>query len=69
MDAFAKVASVQFYAGMVAYQIDSAVGVQPELIWNKTTGQDATDFRYQGSSSAEIEATTLSTEELAKGSE
>ncbi len=55
LDAFAKIASIQFYAGMVAYRIDGAVGIQPELVWNKNAEQNATDFRYKGVSSAEID--------------
>jgi hypothetical protein len=54
---FQSLYSVAFYAGLVAFKIDPASKVRPELCWNRPleNGKGASDFRYQGRDAALVD--------------
>jgi hypothetical protein len=56
-DQFSFVYSVQFYSGLVAFRIDPDVQERPKLLWNHLPHNElaASDFRYNGTSSATID--------------
>jgi len=67
---FSSVHSINFYSGIVAYRLDPSDVVTPELVWNKPPGSlIASDFRYDGVSSAHIDWPDLFSEKtvLIKG--
>jgi hypothetical protein len=53
IDLFKNVYSIQFYNGIVAYQVDPVKSFIPELVRN-LPALDASDFRYEGKSSAAV---------------
>ena len=61
---FSSVYSIQFYSGLVAYSIDPVVQERPKLLWNHLPKSEAaSDFRYEGTSSAMVEWPDLFTEQ------
>jgi len=63
VEQFARVYSVQFFSGIVAYTLSPAEMERPQPIWNRLPKEAAaSDFRYNGVSSAKIEWPNLFTE-------
>jgi len=61
IDEFKNVYSIQFYSGIVAFHLNKIYSQTPELVRNKpSTG--ASDFRYEGVSSATVNWPTLLSE-------
>lgn len=61
IDEFKNVYSIQFYSGIVAFHLNEIYSQTPELVRNKpSTG--ASDFRYEGVSSATVNWPTLLSE-------
>ncbi|WP_092171187.1 hypothetical protein [Bosea sp. OK403] len=54
VEEFQQVYSIQFYSGMVAFQIDPAPVERPVIVWNKEADKFQSDFRYEGVESAEV---------------
>lgn len=54
VERFAKVASVNFYNGIVAFRLSPGAGAAPKVIRNRSS-QGAADFRHAGSKEATVD--------------
>ncbi len=54
VDLFHPVHSIEFYMDIVAFKVDPALNRRPEMIWNRPTTTNASDFRYRGAASAVV---------------
>jgi len=54
MDLFSSVYSIQFFSGIVVFKIDPRSEEKAQNIWNRLPQNSASDFRYNGVSSAVV---------------
>lgn len=54
MESYARVHSIEFFTGIVAYKLNAHSSVVPATVWNHQTAAVVTDHRYLGASKSAV---------------